>query len=46
MKKLNNKGWGVLTFVILLGLLLLALLIAAHLINELGGSLPLAVKDQ
>ncbi len=38
----SNKGWGVWTFIILLGLLMLALLIAAKLINDLGGSLPRA----
>ncbi len=46
MIKLNNKGWGIGTFLILLGILLLALLIAAKLINDIGGSLPLAVKDE
>jgi hypothetical protein len=44
MSKLNNKGWGVATFVILLCLLLIGLLISAKLINDIGGSLPLS-KD-
>lgn len=36
MKKLNNKGWGMITFLILISLLFCALLLVAYLANQYG----------
>ena len=40
MKNLNNKGWGLIIFLILIGLLFLALLVVALLANQYDGGLP------
>ncbi|MBR1385831.1 MAG: hypothetical protein IJ568_03255 [Bacilli bacterium] len=40
MKKLNNNGWGLIIFLILIGLLFLALLVVALLANQYDGGLP------
>lgn len=34
MKKLNNRGWGLITFLILISLLFLAILLAAYFANQ------------
>lgn len=41
MKKLDNKGWGLATMLILSSLLLIALLVAAYLIYILYSSFGL-----
>ena len=43
---LNDKGWGMITFIIMISLLLCAILLISHLVNEIGGSLPLSVKKE
>lgn len=43
MYKLNNKGWGMITFIILIGLLLFAILLISYLVNQIGG-LPLSAS--
>jgi hypothetical protein len=38
--KLNNKGWGMITFIIIIGLLFLVILLIAALANEYDDGLP------
>lgn len=38
--RLNNKGWGMITFVIIIGLLFLVILLIASLANEYDNGLP------
>ena len=40
MKKLNEHGWGMMVFLVLLGLLFLTLLIVSYLANQFGDGLP------
>ena len=42
--KLNNKGWGMMTFIIIIGLLLFVLLFIALLVNDFDDGLPSASK--
>ncbi len=44
MRKLNEKGWGMITFVVLISLLFFAIILISLLVNKIGGSLPLSSK--
>lgn len=38
--KLNNKGWGMITFLFIVGMLFLVILLIAFLANEYDDGLP------
>ena len=40
MKKLNENGWGMMIFLVLLGILFLTLLVVSYLANQFGDGLP------
>ena len=42
--KLNNKGWGMMSFIIIIGLLFLVLLLIAFLVNQYDDDLPRASR--
>ena len=44
--KLNNKGWGMITFLIIIGLLFFLLLLIALLANDFNNGLPSSRRNQ
>lgn len=44
MKKLNNSGWGMISFLIIIGLLFLVILLIAMLANQYDDGLPTSSK--
>jgi len=42
--KLNNRGWGMMTFLIIIGLLFLVLLLIVFLVNQYDDDLPRASR--
>ena len=45
MSKLNNKGWGMVSFLIIIGLLFLVILLIAMLANEYGDGFPTSSRS-
>ena len=44
--RLNNRGWGMMTFIAIVGLLFLLILMIAFLANELNNGLPTSRKNK
>ena len=44
MKKLNENGWGLIVFLVLLGILFLTLLVISYLANQYGDGLPSSTR--
>lgn len=42
--KLNNKGWGMITFIIIIGMLLGVILLISFLVNNFDDELPSASR--
>lgn len=45
MKKIDNKGWGMGTFLIIVGLLFCVILLIAFLANQYDNRLPSSSRD-
>lgn len=45
MNKLNNKGWGMITFLILISLLFCSILLVAYLANQYDPELTIVDKN-
>lgn len=44
--RLNNRGWGMMTFIAIVGLLFLLILMIAFLANEFNNGLPTSRKNK
>lgn len=45
MKKLNNRGWGLLPFLIIIAILFCTLLVVAYLAGQYGNGLPSSTRN-
>jgi len=44
--KLNNRGWGMFSFLILIGILFFLLILIAHMANEFDNEFPKSSRRQ